>query len=194
MVVLPRTFEELHGDHSKYIPSALKMGLPVYSCQEVADKYKGVQPLYLGKKLGIGGFTIQPMSVIHSCECYSYLIEHPLFGRLLFATDCNSFNYYIKNLNHIFIEANYSDDIILNNICEGSKSLSSYENHLEIEKCIKAIKMNYSSELQTVCLLHLSDYNSDETLFKQKVIDEIGFDNVYVARKGLEIELQVSEF
>ena len=54
--------------------------------------------------------------------------------------------------------------------------------------------MNYSSELQTICLLHLSDSNSDETLFKQKVIDDIGFDNVYVARKGLEIELQESEF
>lgn len=170
------------------------MGLSVYSCQEVVDKYKGVNLLSLGKKVEIGGFYIQPMSVTHSCECYAYLIEHPSMGRLLFATDCNSFNYHIKNLNHIFIEANYSNDIILNNLCEGSESHSSYENHLEIDKCIRAIKMNYSSELQTICLLHLSDSNSDETLFKQKIIDDIGFDNVYVARKGLEIELQESEF
>ena len=39
-----------HTDHAKYIPSAKNHGLPVFSCQEVADKRDGVTVLELGKK------------------------------------------------------------------------------------------------------------------------------------------------
>ena len=147
-----------------------------------------------GIKTRIGNFIVQPIPVDHSCECYAFLIENKNIGRLVFATDCSLFPYKIKNVHHFFIEANYSDDIAIDNMCNGFDNRSSSNHHLEINDTIEALKRNYSSSLQTICLLHLSSGNSNANEFKQRVKDELGFSNVYVADKGLTINLDKDEF
>lgn len=150
--------------------------------------------LNLGEKIKIGGFSVQPISVPHSCECYSFLIENEAIGRLLFCTDCKKFNYKINSLNNIFIEANWSQDVLIENLCNDIETRSHHEHHMELSDTIKALKNNYSPDLMTVGLLHLSNGNSDEKMFRQRVIDELGFDNVLVMDKGVTIPLQLSEF
>jgi phosphoribosyl 1,2-cyclic phosphodiesterase len=183
-----------HLDHAKCISNAKGHGLPVFSCQEVADKYNGVTVLELGKKAKIGGFTVQPIDAPHSCQCYAFLIEHEAMGRLLFCTDCERFGYRIKNLNHICIEANWCEEILINNLCDDVETRSHHEHHMELSDTIKALKNNYSPDLMTVGLLHLSNGNSDKKMFRQTVIDELGFDNVVIMNKGLTIPLQLSDF
>lgn len=184
----------IHKDHSAYIVHALGHCLPVYSCEEVKKKYKQAQLLPLGKKTQIGGFKVQPISVPHSCECYAFLIEHKEMGRLLFVTDCEKFGYKIKDLNHIFIEANWYEGFIIDNLCEGKELRSRYENHMELEDTIRALKANYSPSLQSICLVHLSSSNGDPIYFAQRVKEEVGFENVNVATGGVEVSLQLSEF
>ena len=184
----------LHGDHSEYIPKAQKYGLKVYSCQEVADKFNGVIPLKVNQSVRLGGFIVQPMKVPHSCECYAYLIKHELMGKLLFITDCTHFRYKIKEVNHLFIEANYSDELIIDNISAGATIRSKYNQHMEIEETIRAIKANYSHALMNICLLHLSDSNANANLFCDRIRDEFGFSNVFVARQGETIPLIQDEF
>ena len=48
--------------------------------------------------------------------------------------------------------------------------------------------------LQNVVLIHLSSGNSNEKDFKERVQQELGFDRVWVANNGMEIELNKSEF
>jgi phosphoribosyl 1,2-cyclic phosphodiesterase len=183
-----------HTDHAKYIPSAKNHGLPVFSCQEVADKHDGVAVLELGKKTKIGGFTVQPIEVPHSCQCYAFLIEHEAMGRLLFCTDCERFGYRIKNLNHICIEANWDEDVLIDNMCDDIEIRSRFEHHMELNNTILALKTNYGVSLQTVCLVHLSSGNADPKKFKKRVVEELGFNNVCVCESGLEVELSNSEF
>ena len=183
-----------HLDHSRFIPNALEYALPVFSCQEVTDKHKGVNLLKLGEKTQIGGFKVQPIRVPHSCECYAFLIEHSDMGRMLFCTDCKKFLYKIKNLNHIFIEANYDEELVIDNLCEDMEIRSLYGNHMEIKNTIDALKNNYSASLQTVCLVHLSTANADQNIFNERVKKEIGFYNTYIATKGLEINLELNDF
>ena len=192
--VWSRTSDGLHGDHSRCIKDALSYGLPVYSCQEVADKYDGVAVLELGKKAKIGGFTVQPIEVPHSCECYAYIIQHEAFGKLVFATDCSAFKYKIKSVNHWLLEANYSEQILITKMCDNEIGRSLYWNHLELEDCINALKVNFSSDTQSITLIHLSDTNSDEKEFVQRVKRELGFDNVIAANKGDIVELVKEEF
>lgn len=153
-----------------------------------------VEVLKKGVKTRIRNFIVQPIPVEHSVECYSFLIEHKEMGRLVFCTDCSSFPYRIKNVNHLLIESNYSDDIAIDNMCNGFDNRSLSANHLEINDTIDALKRNYSPSLQTICLLHLSSGNSNADEFKQRVKDELGFSNVYVADKGLTINLDKDEF
>lgn len=160
----------------------------------MAEKYAGVTELKLGEAVMIGGFKVQPIDVPHSCQNYAYIIEHSDFGKLLFCTDCTHFKWKIKNCNHVLLECNWSEEILLDNLCNDSTSRSHHEHHMELSETIKSLKANYSSDLMTVCLIHLSGGNADAEMFQKRVKEELGFENVYCAEKGLEIPLQLSEF
>ena len=64
---------------------------------------------------------------------------------------------------------------------------------MEINDTIASIRAVYNDSLNTICLLHLSDGQSDEEAFKKRVNDEFGI-MPYVAEKGLTIELNKEEF
>lgn len=182
------------GDHAKSVKDAIKAGITVYSTKEVQDMHPKVKVPKMGEKTRIGGFLIQPLEVPHSCECFSYIITHEEFGKLLFFTDCSAFKYKVKNCNHILAECNYSEEILITKMCDSEMGRSLYENHLELEDCINALKVNFSADTQSITLIHLSDTNSDEKEFVQRVKDELGFDNVTAATSGQTIILEKEEF
>lgn len=182
-----------HQDHSKYIPNALKSQIPVYSCQEVADKFQGVKVLKPKVQYKIGGFVVMALPVRHNCENYSYLITHEEIGSLVFCTDAMSFPYKIKGLNHLMIEANNSEDLMIDNLCRNEQIRSHGEFHMEVNQTIEAIKRNMDPELRTLMLVHLSDGQSDERMFKQMVFDEVGIEPI-IADKGVELELNKEDF
>ena len=148
----------------------------------------------IGEKTRIGGFLIQPLLVPHSCECYAYIIQHEEFGKLVFATDCSAFKYKIKSVNHWLLEANYSEQILINKMCDDDLGRSLYGNHLELEDTVAVLKANFCSATQSVTLIHLSDTNSNEKEFVKRVKDEFGFDNVTAATSGQTIILEKEEF
>ena len=136
---------------------------------------------------------MQPISVYHNVENYAYLIENDNIGRVLFVTDCVRFLYKINNVNHLLIEANYDDSLVIDHLCEGKEVRSQNEYHMEINDTIASIRAVYNDSLNTICLLHLSDGQSDEKTFISRVQDEFGI-TPYVATKGLTIELNKEEF
>lgn len=136
---------------------------------------------------------MQPIKVAHSVENYAYVIDNEDIGRVLFVTDCVRFPYKVKGCNHLLCEANYSDDIVIEHLCENKDVRSQNEYHMEINDTLECIRNNFSPELNTICLLHLSDGQSDEESFKEQVYDEFGI-MPYVADKGLVIELNKEEF
>ena len=184
----------LHKDHSKYIKDAIYYGLPVYSCKETSEANEGVITMPLGKKMMIGNFSVQPIPVVHSCECYAFLIEHPEMGRTLFVTDCVSFGYKVKDIDHLMIEANYDDDSIIENAMNDSFSRSQSQNHMSFDNTLKAIRNNYNPRMKDIVLLHASMYNSNTVKYEKDIKEEFGLCNVYVAEKGLKICFEKDEF
>lgn len=180
-------------DHSKSIHKALIYQIPVYSCSDVAKSQKGVKILKPNNKYKIGNFAVQPIPVKHNVECYAYLIEHEEMGRMIFATDLSEFPYKIKNLQHLLIESNYDENIIIDHLCKNQNIRSAYQYHMEIGETIKTIKRIYSTELNTIVLCHLSERNSNEQDFQQRVFDEVG---IYpqIATKDMVVELSKDEF
>lgn len=186
--------DDRHQDHAKSIPNALKYGLSVYSCVDVNSIYPQVKVLKKGVKMRVGGFKIQAIPLQHNCECYGYLVEHNSIGKLMFATDCNSVPYRFKNVNHFVIECNYDADILIDDMCNNIYNQSASENHLEVNDTIEFLKENYSSDLQSITLIHLSQINIDADKAVQRVKDDLGFSNVKYAKSGLEITLNKAEF
>lgn len=183
----------VHQDHSKSIPNALKSQIQVFSNQDVAEKFQGVKALQPKKKYKIGNFTVMPLEVEHNSYCFAYIVEHEEIGKLVYATDLTHFPYKIKGVTTLLIEANNSEDIIIDHLCDNEVIRSMSENHMEINETIKAIRNNISLDLNNIILCHLSDGQSDEKLFKQLIFDEFGIMS-YVAERGLEVTINKDEF
>lgn len=183
-----------HSDHSCAISHALKNGLDIYSCQDVQTIHPQVKVLKNGVKKQIGAFKVQPIPLYHSCECIGFLIEHEDFGKIVFATDTNEIPYRFKNCNHLIIECNYDVDVLIDHACSDMYSQSASENHLELNDTIDFIKQNYSCDIQSITLIHLSNNNINASVAKKRIVDEIGFGNVYIADVGVEVTLNKDEF
>lgn len=183
-----------HLDHSLSIKDAIKRGLTVYSCQEVQMCHPDVKVLKMGKKTRIGGFVVQPIPLQHNVECIGFLIEHDAMGRMVFCTDTNTIPYRFKNVNHFVAETNYSDDIMIENMCNNIYSQSASENHMSIDDAVEFLKNNYSKSLRTITLIHLSDGNSDAKAFKERIQNELAFPYVYIADKSVVIDVSKDPF
>ena len=183
-----------HSDHSEYISKALSFNLSVYSCQDVASKHEGVKVAKTGSITRIGGFSVQPIEVEHSVPCYSFIIKHKEFGKILFITDCRAFTYKFKNVNHILCECNWDNDVIIENAFENDKYRSIHENHLELMQTDEIVKYNFCECTQNVVLLHMSSRNIRKNKACNMIKTNLGFDNVFVAEKGLKLELNKDDF
>lgn len=183
-----------HLDHAVSIPNALKLGISVYSCEDVQSVYPQIKVLQKGLKTRIGSFLVQPLPLKHSVECYGFLVETKNGLRIAFATDCSEFLYKLRNIHCWMIEANYSDDILIDNMVNDTVSRSLSENHLELSQTIQALKVNFCEATNAIVLLHLSQRNADPKKFRKCIQEELGFGNVYIAKKGLVLELKKEEF
>ena len=140
----------------------------------------------------VGGFTILPFGTQHdAAEPLGFLISHEDMGKLLFATDTYYIQYKFNGLKHILIEANYSKEILQNNIENGlNSSLAKrlFTSHFSLENVKEFLKASDLSKCETITLIHLSDGNSNTAQFKNE-IERLTGKPVYIADKGLEIEL-----
>ena len=127
------------------------------------------------------------------CPNFAYHITLPDGQTLLFATDLERFGYSIKGINHICIEANFSDDIRIDAMLNGAELRAQSRNHMEIGETIRTINRLKSPELVNVVLLHLSDNLSDAEDFKKRIFNECGV-NSEVAEKNIVISLAKADF
>ena len=141
----------------------------------------------------IGNFIVQPLEVQHNCQDFAFIIEHEEIGKLVFVTDAVSFPYKVKGVSHLLIDANYSEDLIIDNLCRNQEIRSHNEYHMEIGKTIEAIKRNMNPELRTLMLIHLSDGQSGEKLFQKMVFEEVGIKPI-IADKNIIVELNKEDF
>lgn len=148
------------------------------------------------KKQRIGKFTVTPFNVPHDTdiECYGYMVEHEDIGKLLFLTDLEycPYDFSKQKVNHILCEANYSMEFV-------DKNQPNYEHvlrgHMNIDTALDFISTNDNPALRNAVLIHLSDNHADSSVFREKTqkILKYGTD-VYVAEKGLEVDLNLCPF
>lgn len=78
---------------------------------------------------------------------------------------------------------------MLDHALANEHSTSASEHHLSIDQCIDTLLTNQCDATTTIVLAHLSSANSDANKFITKTKEALGLDNIYVADKGLDIEL-----
>lgn len=176
-----------HGDHSRSIKDMARMGVDCYMPHATADvlgiNHHRIKKIENKKTFKIGTFTILSFDVQHDVDAFGYLIQNEQGERLVFITDSFYCKYRFENLTHIAIEANYSIDILNENIFSGSTHAAMKKrllrSHFSLENVKEFLKANDLTKVEEIWLLHLSDSNSDADRFKRE-IQEITGKVVYV--------------
>lgn len=166
--------------------------LKPYICEETANQ-----------TMKFGNFTIKAFANrtpdgkwLHNnsdgseCPCYGFWIYHPDMGKLTYASDTECVVQRFKDLNHILIEANYSQDLVDRG---SAKFTHQIRGHMSIDTACDFLKANKSSSLRNVVLCHLSGDCGDPESFKAKA-QRVVHSSVYVARKGLDVDLRLELF
>lgn len=191
-----------HKDHSKCLKDILSCGIKVMALKDVFDS-QGIKNRVFCKEIQamrgyqVGGFKIFCLSVAHDVPCLGFVIEHKEMGRTLFITDTMMLEYRLPKLNHIMLEANYADDILLQNIESGIVPHSMKDrllhSHMEIETTKGILRANDLSEVSDIILVHLSGNNSDAERFRKETTAVSG-KPTYIAKSGLEIDLSINPY
>ena len=180
-----------HLDHSLSANDFKKMGFEVW--MPYLDEIKT-------RKRQFGNFNVSCFDLtdlqgnwMHTnadgteCPCYGFLIEHSELGRMLYITDTELIKWKFRDINHILLGVNYDKDLLDNE--NQSKRNHVYRGHLSIDTACEFVKCN-SDSLETVIMCHLSDSNSDVDSFISKMKNVAPVANIFVAERGLEVELR----
>ena len=180
-----------HSDHSLSLSELRNIGIDVF--HPSVDQNVGV--------VNFGSFRVQSFDLTtldggwthtnadgSECPCCGFLITHKEMGRMLYITDCELVKWKFKDINHILLGVNYDNDLIENE--DSAKVNHVYRGHMSIDTACDFVKANYSDSLQNVIMCHLSKDNAEPDLFIKKMQKVAPQANVYVARKGLEVELR----
>lgn len=195
-----------HGDHSKYAKEYTKAGIDFYASAGTLDALKfsswGSQHrthvVYELQYFMVGTFKVMPFKIKHDCkEPFGYLIQHEEMGTCLFLTDTWFSPFKFKGLNQLIVEANYDNNILLENLASGKVHPSVVnrvqESHMELQILKDLLNANDLSQVNNIVLIHLSAQNSDSKRF-QREITELTHKTVFVAEKGIEINFDKTPF
>lgn len=202
MGVLGCLVSHSHGDHAKYIEEYIKSGIPIVTNHEYAVYLKDKYPYYMiqsGMASFDGIYSVATFDCIHDVPCVGFVIKNKSMGKLLFVTDTEYLKYRFEGINNIMVEANYSQEIIDENMNDGNipKSLRDriMKSHMSIETAKGVVEANKSAVLRNVVMLHLSGHNSDGKNFKEEMQKVAGeFCNVEIAKRGVEINIDLTPF
>ena len=191
-----------HGDHAGHLVEYVKAGITV--CASLGTlSAKGidtniVRPAQAEKTVKFGGFRVMPFDVEHDCrEPFGFLINHNETGNVLFATDTASIPFDFTGLNNLLIEANYSDEIVYDNIYKGKLNAKHQErvmhSHMSLATCEAFCRTTDLKAVNNIVLIHLSDGNSNAAQFRERIARVTG-KTVFVADKNMTIEFNKTPF
>lgn len=190
-----------HKDHSKSVEDLRKMGISVDTPYD--RKYIGIgenwnfperQYSHDYSNFNTTAFALTDLNrkFMHTnadgteCPCYGFLITHPAMGKMLYITDTELVKWRFADVDHILISCNYQKKYLSDDEAKRNHVLMG---HMELETVKEFIKANRTDSLKTVILCHLSKGNANPKEMVAEV-QKVAKCPVYVAEKGLEVELK----
>ncbi len=187
-------------DHADHIRSVGTLGervhIPIYATRAIhegIDRNYGVREKlrtsrrYFEKEeeWTLGAFTINTITVSHDAtECLSYIIDCQ-GQRFMIVTDCGTPNpmleEYIATSNHLVIEANHDEQLLLNGPYPTylKERILSPKGHQSNHTCGELLIRNYHPGMRNIWLCHLSRENNDPEVARETIADylrEIGIE------------------
>ena len=177
-----------HQDHAKGAAELARRGIPLYASAGTFGAIRDIQNPYTlhtirareavqiysqdGREVL---WTVLPWEAQHdAAEPLGFLIQSRTTGeKVLFATDTYYIPYTFQGLNYIFLECNYSRELLQKAIEEGRTAMKQtrrlYQSHFGLHNVLDMLRANDLSQVQRIYLIHISRENGDPATFTEKV-------------------------
>lgn len=140
-----------------------------------------------------GEFMVMAFPVLHNVPTHGFLIYHEECGTVCYMTDTTYIPHVFEKVNHWLIEANYCESILEDRAFKSDTTFL-YErvlkDHLSIQQCERVLKNQDLSKTESITLLHLSDGNSNEAQFVDRIRKVTG-KPTYAAKPGLTLDFTI---
>ena len=169
-----------HKDHSKAIPELLRIGKHCYMSQGTRDDLELMHSsaLIIESEMEFerDRWKVLPFEVYHdAAEPLGFLIISPSGKKILYATDTAFIKYRFEGVTHYMIECNYRKELLEKNTTLTAEVKRRIEvSHFELSRVVDFFMAQDLSKTEAIYLIHLSDDNSDEKLFKAMVEEVTG--------------------
>lgn len=179
-----------HADHARSARDILRAGVDLYATQGTIDALglegHRLRPIRAHQQVRIGTWTVLPFDTVHdAAEPVGFLLASGA-AKVLYFSDSAYCRYRFRALTHLMVEANWSGELLDNNVREGviDETLAARirRNHMSLERLLQMLAANDLSRVEAIWLLHLSEQNSDEEMFARRVREVTGRP-VYVAAR-----------
>lgn len=176
-----------HGDHCQSA-KWLNDYMPVYSNREVMQKgYKG-KALIFNTKYEFEDLTVLPFEVKHGNVLNNGYIFKDSESKVLFITDFFTFESNLSRIEFtdIFIECNWTKDILEEALKRNDEEYSKYERqmntHCSLEVLLNILKSLNLSKCNNITLIHPSKYMCNQELALETLKKEFPTKNIAFAK------------
>lgn len=186
-----------HGDHAGFAADVLKTNIPVYCTAGTARHIKTARHepniVAYDEINSAGPFVFSAFRVPHDAdEPCGWLIYHPEYGMIMFATDTAQLRHRTNGIATFLIECNYDPDRLNQNVRSGviapERATRTRKSHMSVYDTCEFLRANVDNLTRNVILCHLSSQNADAGQMADYVHRETNLP-VQVAAAGTEIEL-----
>lgn len=154
----------------------------------------GVTEISRTGKRQYGHFITVPFVLEHDVENRGLLIGDTLEGRkVVYITDTAFVHNRFAGVHTFLVECNFCADILERNVWSGSVTPDLAQRirrgHLSLDAVKDFFRANVDAKTANICLLHLSDANSDAGRIREEIQGLFPLVNVYVLESGMELKL-----
>ena len=166
-----------HSDHTHGLSELLIRGIKAFASKGCADGMKQVKHRFMIKEIThlvpfeAGTFVVLPFHVVHDTpDPMGFLLKSTKTGeKLVYIVDSGYVKYDFSGINYWLIEANHCEDVLEASEMNHRLKLRIRKNHMSIQKAHKFLSTSDLGSTKEIHLLHLSNSNSNENLFVNKI-------------------------
>lgn len=172
-----------HQDHCKAHKDLARLGVDLYAHPDTiremkaqGHRYKAIQH---GTQFNVGTFDILPFDLVHDVTNTGWLCQSRETGeKLVYVTDTMYLPYRFRGITHWMIECNNDLEAMEENVEAGTLNRGLkhriQKSHLSIDTLLGIFQANDMAQAEQIYLLHLSDDNSREAEFLDRVVKATG--------------------
>lgn len=175
-----------HGDHCLAAKKLVDAGVECYASVETWEAIYGEDAFTVGthfldtmNTFNISGWKVRCFDAVHDMPgTYGFLIQSPEGDNCLYLTDSQYSKHKFENLHYLFVEANFSLDILKERARKSNSASKRYsrvqKTHMSIQSLEKLLAANDLSQVREIHLMHLSSTNSNEMEFIERIERQTG--------------------